>query len=63
MAKFRDAGIHQKFASIHASAHNIFNDKNHLTTPNFSNRTASFLWRNGDILQLENSIVHAIFRP
>jgi putative transposase len=30
MAKFRDAGTLQKFASVHASIHNLFNQERHL---------------------------------
>ena len=46
-----------------ASAHNLFNHERHLTPQKLSNMTAPPLWSNGDIWQLENSIVHAFLRP
>ncbi len=48
MAKFRSAKSLQKFASIHASVHNLFNQERHLyNRQNFKlNRTAAFAeWR------------------
>ena len=48
MAKFRSVKSLQKFASIHASVHNLFNQERHLySRENFKfNRTAALAeWR------------------
>ena len=48
MAKFRDVKILQKFATVHASIHNHFNQKRHLNRRNiFKNGRAAALaeWR------------------
>ncbi len=48
MAKFRDAGTLQKFASVHASIHNHFHQNRHLNHRNSfkQNRVAALAeWR------------------
>jgi putative transposase len=48
MLKFRDAGTLQKFASVHASIHNLFNLERHLNRRNvFKHDRAAALaeWR------------------
>jgi len=47
MAKFRDTGTLQKFVSIHASAHNLFNHDPHLPRETFKQDRAAALdeWR------------------
>ena len=47
MARFRDIRTLQKFAAVHASIHNHFNQDRHLNTATFSSRTALLLWPSG----------------
>ena len=54
MAKFGGTVTLQKFVSIHAWLHNLFNHERDLTPAKRSNKTASPVWPNGDLLRLEN---------